>query len=83
MTSYANDVLADDFSAMGTMCFLVDGKRYVFNVRFVSETVYTGITEHHSVPHTSLSVVYDLQGRKVVKTQRGLYIQNGRKYMVK
>ena len=83
ITSYANGELTDDFSAIGTICFLVDGKRYVFNVKFVSETVFTGITENRTVPHTSLSAVYDLQGRKVVKTQRGLYIQNGRKYMVK
>ena len=75
--------VADDYSAIGTVCFLIEGKRYVLNVKFVSEAIYTGITEHHSVPHTSLSAVYDLQGRKVVKTQRGLYIQNGRKYMVK
>ena len=83
ITSYANGELTDDFSAIGTICFLVDGKRYVFNVKFVSEAVFTGITENRTVPHTSLSAIYDLQGRKVVKTQRGLYIQNGRKYMVK
>lgn len=83
VTTCATADVADDYSAIGTVCFLIEGKRYVLNVKFVSETVFTGITEHHSVPHTSLSAVYDLQGRKVVKTQRGLYIQNGRKYMVK
>ena len=83
VTTYATSEVADDYSAIGTVCFLIEGKRYVLNVKFVSEAIYTGITEHHSVPHTSLSAVYDLQGRKVVKTQRGLYIQNGRKYMVK
>jgi len=83
VTSYAISEVAEDFSAIGTICFLLDGKRYVINVKFVSEAIFTGITEHHSVPHTSQSAVYDLQGRKVVKTQRGLYIQNGRKYMVK
>ena len=83
LTTCATAEVADDYTAIGTICFLVDGKRYVFNVKFVSETVFTGITEHRTVPHTSLSAVYDLQGRKVVKAQRGLYIQNGRKYMVK
>lgn len=83
VTTCATADVADDYSAIGTICFLVDGKRYVLNVKFVSETVFTGITENRTVPHTSLSAVYDLQGRKVVKTQRGLYIQNGRKYMVK
>lgn len=83
VTSYAISEVAEDFSAIGTICFLLDGKRYVINVKFVSEAIFTGITEHHSVPHTSQSAVYDLQGRQVVKTQRGLYIQNGRKYMVK
>ena len=83
VTTCATADVADDYSEIGTVCFLIEGKRYVLNVKFVSEAIYTGITEHHSVPHTSLSAVYDLQGRKVVKTQRGLYIQNGRKYMVK
>ena len=83
VTTCATADVADDYSAIGTVCFLIEGKRYVLNVKFVSEAIYTGITEHHSVPHTSLSAVYDLQGRKVMKTQRGLYIQNGRKYMVK
>ena len=83
VTTCATADVADDYSAIGTVCFLIEGKRYVLNVKFVSEAIYTGITEHHSVPHTSLSAIYDLQGRKVVKTQRGLYIQNGRKYMVK
>ena len=83
LTTCATAEVADDFTAIGTICFLVDGKRYVFNVKFVSENIFTGITEHRTVPHTSLSAVYDLQGRKVVKAQRGLYIQNGRKYMVK
>ena len=83
VTTYAVSEVADDYSAMGTICFLVDGKRFVVNVKFVPESYFTGINEHHSAPHTSLSAVYDLQGRQVVKTQRGLYIQNGRKYMVK
>ena len=83
LTTCATAEVADDFTAIGTICFLVDGKRYVFNVKFVSENIFTGITEHRTVPHTSLSALYDLQGRKVVKAQRGLYIQNGRKYMVK
>jgi hypothetical protein len=83
LTTCATAEVADDFTAIGTICFLVDGKRYVFNVKFVSENIFTGITEHRTVPHTSLSAVYDLQGRKVVKAQRGLYIQNGRKYLVK
>ena len=83
LTTCAIAEVADDFTAIGTICFLVDGKRYVINVKFVSENIFTGITEHRTVPHTSLSALYDLQGRKVVKAQRGLYIQNGRKYMVK
>ena len=83
VTTCATADVADDYSEIGTVCFLIEGKRYVLNVKFVSETVFTGITENRTVPHTSLSAIYDLQGRKVVKTQRGLYIQNGRKYMVK
>ena len=36
-----------------------------------------GSETQHSAP------VYDLQGRRVVNSQRGLYIQNGKKYVVR
>lgn len=79
----SNEAVADDFSAMGQMCFLVGAKRYVVELKFVSKATYTtGIAE----AQTSVikrQPIFDLQGRQVKKTQRGLYIQNGKMILVK
>lgn len=84
LTTYNMGAVADDFSAMGVMCFLVEGKRYVYNVRFVSAKYYTdGIAENPRISNLKSQTIYDLQGRKIEKATRGLYIQNGRKYIVK
>ena len=83
LSTYGISQIAEDFNAMGVMCFLVDGKRYVYNVRFVSENVYTGIAENPRISNLKSQTIYDLQGRKIEKATRGLYIQNGRKYIVK
>lgn len=42
-----------------------------------------GIRESAIVEKTSNGYVYDLQGRKIRLPQRGLYIRNGRKFIVK
>lgn len=81
LTTYATDAVADDFSAMGVMCFQVEGKRYVYSVKFVSENVFTGITEMKPQNSSLNSQMYDLQGRKVEKAQNGIYIMNGRKFV--
>ena len=84
LTTYNMGAVADDFSAMGVMCFLVEGKRYVYNVRFVSAKYYTdGIAENPRISNLKSQTIYDLQGRKIEKATRGLYILNGRKYIVK
>lgn len=54
---------------------------YVFNVSMVPETTYTGISEVKSQP--AQNVVFDLSGRRVQQATKGLYIINGKKYVVK
>ena len=84
LTTYGTEAIADDFSAVGVMCFLVEGNRYVYNVKFVSAKSYTdGIAKNSQISNLKSQTVYDLQGRKVEKAKRGLYIQNGRKFIVK
>ena len=43
----------------------------------------TGIEELKAGNGTKASVLFDLNGRRVQKAQKGLYIQNGRKVLVK
>lgn len=82
INTYSNDDIAEDFSAMGQMCFLVSDKRYVVELKFVSKTVFTGINDIQTSA-VKTQPIFDLQGRRITKAQRGLYIQNGKKVLVK
>ena len=75
--------LADDFSVSTVMCIQVGSKRYIYNVKFVSEAIWTEGIQTVSSDNRTANRIYDLQGREVQKAQRGLYIQNGRKFVVK
>ena len=60
-----------------------DGKPVaVRNSRFVKGTA-TSIDKIKEGKYDKLSPIYDLQGRKVDVPSKGIYIQNGRKFVVK
>lgn len=61
--------------------FQNDGKIYIFNVTFIAEEVLNGIHEAPSLKADD--VLYDLSGRSVRKSQQGIYIQNGKKVVVR
>ena len=50
---------------------------------FSINDIETGINEVSKAEAQQGGIMYDLQGRRVQKAVRGLYIQNGRKFMVK
>lgn len=75
--------VADDFTTSTQMCIQVGNKRYVYNVKFVSGTIWTAGIDTIATDNRTNNRIYDLQGREVQKAQRGLYIQNGRKFVVK
>jgi hypothetical protein len=80
LTTYCNEAVADDFTAMGQFCLQVGNKQYVYSVKFVSDAIYTGINSV-AVSSKKADKIYDLQGREVVKAKRGFFIQNGRKFV--
>ena len=49
---------------------------------FALDDETTGIEDIHALQHDD-SKVYDLSGRRVVKPSKGLYIKNGKKFIVK
>ena len=61
--------------------FQNDSKLYIFNVTFISEDVYTGIRETKTA--NTDATLYDLSGRRVKKAQQGVFIQGGKKLVVK
>lgn len=50
---------------------------------FYTVPVSVGVEPVHSSQSTVQSEVYDLSGRRVSKPTKGLYIQNGKKYLIK
>lgn len=52
------------------------------NIRLVNESL-TGIESVITNPSNSDNALYDLSGRKVLNAKTGLYIRNGRKFVVK
>ena len=62
--------------------FTYDGWYYKYMVNFVPEDVYNGIAEIKADKQRN-ATVYDLSGRKVKSVTKGLYILDGKKYIVK
>ena len=61
--------------------FQNDAKIYVYNVTFEDEAVVNGITSAKAAK--SAKTIFDLSGRRVERTQRGIYIRDGKKMVVK
>jgi len=76
------NAVADNFQTTGKFCFQIGDKQYVYNVRFISPASYEGITDVTATGKQSAKV-FDLSGRQVMQPQRGLYIQDGKKFIVK
>lgn len=55
---------------------------YIFNVNLIGEEIYNGISEVKAQPSMQ-NVIYDLSGRRVKQASKGLYIINGKKYLIK
>jgi hypothetical protein len=83
ITTMSNEDVADDFSVVGEMCFIVEKKCYVVGLKFMSNKTYLAGINDIQTAAVKLQPMFDLQGRQVKKAQRGLYIQNGRKVLVK
>lgn len=84
---YVIDVISDEevengYKTNGAMCFEIDSKRYVYNLTFVDPDQYTGISNIVEKSSTK-DKIYDLSGRSIKKPLKGIYIQNGKKYVVK
>lgn len=75
----------ENFRTSATFCFEYNEKIYVYNATFLSETAYVnGVENVKADVKTGNDKVYDLSGRQVNNpTQKGIYIKNGKKFIVK
>lgn len=75
-----NDDVAEDYNVDGQFCFEVNNKQYVYHVKFVSETI-AGINTIST--DNVKGLIYDLSGCRVENPTHGIYIQDGKKFIVK
>ena len=69
--------------AYSKFCFTFNDWNYLFNVKLVDAKSYLGINDVNADTRNGNGAIYDLMGRKVEKATKGLYIINGKKYLVK
>lgn len=88
--TFANnlDELGENFSIPATIGFKVtddseQAKIYVINITFMTPDAYTTGVNSIKVNAKNDGKIYDLSGRQISKPAHGLYIMNGKKYMVK
>lgn len=90
LNAYTLEPIADGASYIVKLALDYNGKRYIFNVKLVNEATYVGIDGVNAVAGANAGNVYDLSGR-VIRTNvksvnglaKGVYILNGKKYIVK
>lgn len=81
----ASDEVSAEFRASATFCFEINEQLYVYNVTFLSQTAYAdGIENISADAKASNGKIYDLSGRLINNpTKKGIYIKDGKKYIVK
>ena len=78
----ANISFADGKTIATKLAVSLSGWYYVYNITLMSEETYAGIKDVE-VAKKNNNVIYDLMGRKVSQPSKGLYIVNGKKYLIK
>jgi|GEM_PF-730118 len=88
--AYQLDVISDEevetgYKKEAKMCFEMNNKRYVYNITFLDPETYateSGITNITNSSNNN-GQIYDLSGRAVYTPAKGIYIRNGKKFVVK
>lgn len=76
--TYCNaDEAPANWKANVELSFEKDGKSYLLHLTLVSADIYDEYVGIKSLGNDAQTVCYDLQGRKAVGAQKGIYIQNG------
>ena len=81
ITTISDQELEEGYRMDAEMCFQIDQKRYIYHITFMDEAIYTGINNISTIANKGK--IYDLSGRMVMNPNKGIYVQNGKKYVVK
>lgn len=63
-----------------SICFQKGQWYYVYNISFVDVSTYLGVQEVKTAS-TKDNVIFDLSGRRVTQPVKGVFIQNGKKFI--
>lgn len=80
--TYSNVDIEAPFKAEATICFEIDTKRYVIHITLLDPESYAAGIEGISADKKD-GKIYNLQGQEVVAPAKGIYIMNGKKFLVK
>ena len=80
--TYSNVDLGAPFKAEATFCFEIDSKRYIIHATLLDTESYVVGIEGISADKKD-GKIYNLQGQEVVAPAKGIYIMNGKKFLVK
>ncbi len=80
--TYSNVDIEAPFKAEATFCFEIDSKRYIIHATLLDPESYVAGIEGISADKKN-GKIYNLQGQEVVAPAKGIYIMNGKKFLVK
>ena len=80
--TYSNDDIDAPFKLEVTMCFQIDSKCYVIHITLLDEASYADGIESINAD-SKAGKIYNLQGQEVAAPAKGIYIMNGKKFIVK
>lgn len=80
--TYSNVDIEAPFKAEATFCFEIDSKRYIIHATLLDPESYAAGIEGISADKKD-GKIYNLQGQEVVAPAKGIYIMNGKKFLVK
>ena len=82
--TYSNEDIAAPFKAEATICFEIDAKRYVIHLTLLDPESYEAAQGIAGISADKKDgKIYNLQGQEVVAPAKGIYIMNGKKFLVK
>lgn len=80
--TYSNVDIVAPFKAEATFCFEIDSKRYIIHATLLDPESYAAGIEGISADKKD-GKIYNLQGQEVAVPAKGIYIMNGKKFLVK
>lgn len=82
--TYSNVDIEAPFKAEATFCFEIDSKRYIIHATLLDPESYKDAQGIEGISADKKDgKIYNLQGQEVVAPAKGIYIMNGKKFLVK